>query len=536
MDTKHKVPFFNAEDIALLQEFGREKYDKNNVIHLEIGEQLKNGVWEKVIYWSNQVVSQLESLGYTKKNTRRRWQNSGSFKYYFLNQIYKQVSKNDDVYFSVGVGQVGIHYEIDYQQDSKNLTVEQKTICNTLIKERNDTKVIISPENIHEYSWDSLIKETIKFVTEYSSLYDEIIKKISAINQKRIARITYNDQGWVRPSGEYGKSEAVNSFEAENGYGHEEWLFDISKIYKGYHYAFLEPIRKEHQAYVKANPYDVVLFTINGETKQRYYIGVIFNVEVISETEAQEVCQYYKKQGWLDDMIEQVENVSDYEGFSNWKGLEVFNIRFKISDISQPPSLNNPIPQGHPIYSLNRYSFNIYKEEYKLQECSTSKSDSCQFETSGNSMPDEDVSKPKTRIYDREPKTIEIQDLHYVISNKLHKKLIDDGKNVKSEVDAGYENNKVDIVVREDDGDIYYEVKTYTSLKTSIRVALGQLLEYAMWTNYNRAKELVIVTQRMSNIEVEEAKEYFAHIRKTYNIPLYYQSFDIETNELSEKV
>ena len=90
------------------------------------------------------------------------------------------------------------------------------------------------------------------------------------------------------------------------------------------------------------------------------------------------------------------------------------------------------------------------------------------------------------------------------------------------------------MVEHQSDGDIFYEIKTYPSLKTSIRMAIGQLLEYSLWTEQNKAKELVIVTQPMS--EIADAKTYFAHIRKIYNIPIYYQSFNIETNELSEKM
>ncbi|MEA4967659.1 MAG: hypothetical protein VB048_06030, partial [Bacteroidaceae bacterium] len=100
--------------------------------------------------------------------------------------------------------------------------------------------------------------------------------------------------------------------------------------------------------------------------------------------------------------------------------------------------------------------------------------------------------------------------------------------------DAGYGNNRIDLVEQVPDGDIFYEIKTYPSLKTSIRVAIGQLLEYSMWTEKNKAKELIVVTQPTP--DAEAVKIYFAHIRKTYNIPLYYQSFDIETKELSGKV
>lgn len=531
MDAKHKVPFFDTEDIALLKKVGGKKYDKTDPIHIEIGEKLKNGVWEKTLYWCNLVVSKLEKEGFIKLLYSRLWQNSGNFKGYTWMQICKKNDKNKGVFFTVGISENEVTYKLDYQyinSSTVTLSTEQKSICKSLLK---NSRISIPTQNLDEYSWDKLANDTVAFIIKYTSLYDEVIEKISNFNQKRIARITYNDEGWVKPSGKYGKSEAENSFEAENGYGHEEWLFDFGKVYKGYHYAFLEPIQKEHQAYVKGNPYDVVLFTINGETKQRYYIGEIFNVEVISEKEAEDVCQYYKKKGWLDDMIEQVKEVSDYEGFYNWKGLEVFNVRFRVSDVKQADSFDAPIPPDNPINNLNRYSFAHYKKEYALIE--DTESDTYNFDTAKDSeLPI--GGEVKKRKHERQPKTVEIEDLHQAISDKLFAKFKNEGRIVKREVGAGYGNNRIDLVEQVSDGDIFYEIKTYPSLKTSIRMAIGQLLEYSMWTTQNKAKELIVVTQPMPDFG--KVKEYFAHIRKTYNIPLYYQSFDVDTNELSEKV
>lgn len=534
MDTQHKVPFFNTEDIALLQEVVGKKYDKNNPKHQGKGKQLINGVWEKTLYWCNLVIERLKEYDYTKKNPRRRWQNRGNFMPYTWTQIFKQGDKDTGVYFTLGVGQKGLDYKLDYQyKDSSSikLGVEQKTLCESLIRNTSDTRIFISADKLHEYTWEKLVDDTVAFIIKYTPLYDEVIQKVRNLNQKRIARIAYNTDGWVKPSGEYGKSEAENSFESANGYGHEEWLFDLDKIYNGYHYAFLEPVRKEHQAYVKANPYDVVLFTINSETKQRYYIGEIFNVEVISEEEAKEVCQYYKELGWLQEMEQQVREVSNYKAFHRWKGLEVFNIRFKVSDVKLAESIDVAIPPDNPINNLKRYSFAHYKEEFALTE--DTKADTYNFDTAkDNELPIN--GEVKKRKYKRQPKTVEIEDLHQAISDKLLAKLKNEGRIVKREVGAGYGNNRIDLVEQVSDGDIFYEIKTYPSLKTSIRVAIGQLLEYSMWTKQNKAKELIVITQPTPDFA--KVKEYFAHIRQTYNIALYYQSFDIETNELSEKV
>lgn len=542
METKHKIPFFDIEDIDLLKEVGGKRCEKGNIEHQAKGEKLKNGVCEKTKYWQTLVAAKLDSLGYEKNNVRRKWQNSGYFSFYTWAQIYKKGDESKGIYFTVGAegnpsddNLCGLIYKLDYQHVDNTkikLTSEQKQLCHDLIKKSDASRITISPHKLKEYTWDRLVDETVKFIIKYTPLYDETIEKVWSLNQKRIARITYNTEGWVKPSGKYGKSKSEDSFESENGYGHEEWLFDIAKTYKGYHYAFLEPIRKEHQAY-EGNRYDVVLFTIDGETKQRYYIGEIFNLEVISEIEAKQACQYYKEQGWLDEMTEQVKSVSEYKGFYRWKGLEVFNVRFKVSDIKQAESLSISIPPDNPIYNLNRYSFAHYKDEFGLID-NTSNIDTYNYDAAKDSQSEGDNSGVKKDKYERPPKTVEIEYLHQAISEGLLAKLKKEGRNVKKEVGAGYGGNRIDMVEHQSDGDIFYEIKTYPSLKTSIRMAIGQLLEYSLWTEQNKAKELVIVTQPMS--DTTDAKSYFAHIRKIYNIPIYYQSFNIETNELSEKM
>lgn len=85
--------------------------------------------------------------------------------------------------------------------------------------------------------------------------------------EKRVARICWNKYGWVKPSGKEGKSRYKDSHEAQYGYGHEEWLFDIGKTINGYHYGFLEPVRKQQNAYA-GNTYDIWLYTINEVSKK----------------------------------------------------------------------------------------------------------------------------------------------------------------------------------------------------------------------------------------------------------------------------
>jgi len=361
----------------------------------------------------------------------------------------------------------------------------------------------------------------------------ELVQFGENIADKRIARLCWNDNGWIMPSGRYGKSINKNTHEAKFGYGHEEWLFDVSKLIDGYHYGFLEPIRKQQDAY-ENKVFDTWLYSIDGVTKKRYWIGEINNLEVLNKENAEKVKEVYINRGWFKEMGEQIiASGANTEGFSDWKGVDLFNIKFLPSNIM----LNDPyfeISANHEINEQSRYSFAHFKEAFKVEV--KDERDSFSFTLLNNSDEDENDDSPKRKTHVREPKSVEIIYLHKAISKALKKQLkgIYGNENVQDEHPAGYGANKIDIVVQDDDKLIFYEIKSYTSLRTSIREAIGQLLEYSLWTNHNKAEKLILITQPLEDFD--NAKIYFKHLRQTYNLPLYYQSYDFENNILSELV
>lgn len=357
------------------------------------------------------------------------------------------------------------------------------------------------------------------------------IKQIFAENptEKRLARLAWNEYGWVMPSGRYGKSDHPDTHEAKFGYGHEEWLFDTSKIVNGFHYGFLEPVRKEQDAYTHRT-FDVWLYSINGKSKKRFWIGEITNLIVIDKVEANKIKQTYIDYGWLDEMEDQIKVYrANEKGFSNWEGVDLFNIKFKPKDLT----VNDPyveLPNEHPIYGQSRYAFVNFKNEYGLDNVLE---DTFDFDTSIVDKDEEDED-PQRQSYHREPKSIEILYLHKAISQSLTKVLRKTYgvKNVKREQNAGYGSNKIDIIVKTKKQYIFYEIKTYNTLKTSVREAFGQLMEYSYYPNKQKAKELVIVSQIPAD---NQTKIYFKHLRDTFNLPIYYQSYNLEAKALSER-
>lgn len=208
---------------------------------------------------------------------------------------------------------------------------------------------------------DYLIKMGFKIVT-----HNQWVSNAIPTIEKRVARICWNDKSWIEPSGNSGKSNDKKSHEYRFGYGHEEWLFDTSKIIEGYHYAFLEPIYKQHQAY-ENKKYNIWLYSINGETKKRYYIGEINNTIVIDKAEAEKIYNQYKENGWLDEMTEQLRlshtNKEGLSGFLNAKS-DLFNIKFKPIDVDFKGY--SELPKDHVAYTVSRYSFNLYRDNYSI--------------------------------------------------------------------------------------------------------------------------------------------------------------------------
>lgn len=350
--------------------------------------------------------------------------------------------------------------------------------------------------------------------------------------EKRVSRLAFNTNGWVLPSGPYGKSDSPDSYEAQFGFGHEEWLFDISKLIDGYHYGFLEPVRKQLQAYA-GNTYDVWLYTIDRKSKKRFWIGEINNLRVLTKAEADRALDEYKRRGWHLEMRQQVEAIGgDINAFLRWHDVDLFNVRFKPEDLK----VNDPyveIPTDHPVIKMPRYNFTHFWDDFKILV-----NQGFAFQPDKDSQPASPIPELHTKTYMRESRAVELENLLAYISHQLimFLKLKYGSRNVKAEHLSGSGGSRMDIVVNSgDEGFIFYEIKTYNSLKTSIREAIGQLLEYSYFPENQNASSLVILTQKHSGAETVEVIRYIRHIRSKFGIPVYYQWYDYQNNVLSEK-
>lgn len=127
-------------------------------------------------------------------------------------------------------------------------------------------------------------------------------------------------------------------------------------------------------------------------------------------------------------------------------------------------------------------------------------------------------------------RTVQPIRLHYQVSQALYSFLVKNygTSSVRAEQPTG-DGKFIDLVRLDTDGVIFYEIKTYPSVRECIREAVGQLLEYSYWPNQQIAKELIIVTPHPATNTV---KQYIAHLRDTLSLPISYQQFDLFKSKL----
>lgn len=338
-------------------------------------------------------------------------------------------------------------------------------------------------------------------------------KQIEFGNKNKLSKICWNTENWKFPSGSQGKSISTESYEAETGYGHEEWLLDKSKLVDGYHYAFLQPLNIKTDKH-ENEIYNISLFTINNLNKQ-YFVGEIKNAECINTDESIRVFNIYKTKGWLDKMKEDVERVgANYKKFNETLPEIFFNIRFKLNDVFQPDELIE-VAENDINITTNRYKLLPRKAEIELGIHNDDD------ETEGNKK---NTNKRK-KVFNSD---CEYDPYHDQMQNAIYELLKTSKYDYKKVL---IEKGRVDIKAKtQQDNWHYFELKT-DNPKQSIRKALGQILEYSCFPDTEKAEKLIIIADEEPN---DDVIKYLDHIRNLFNLPISYRHFNLNTNELSE--
>ena len=339
----------------------------------------------------------------------------------------------------------------------------------------------------------------------------------------KMARICWNSNSWKKPSGRSGKSVDLSSYENINGFGHEEWLFDVEKLINGYHYGALQPVGKHQDVYQGQN-FNILLYTYKADDKDWYWVGWLNNVEVISKDESLKIYDEYRKNGWLDimknELLEVGANQNELNTFSNY----CFNIKIKPSDTL---FMNN----GLQLFSKNQ---KITHNRYTLLNIDQNILNSMQesnIEIIGNDI-NNNHKKAILKTFNSYSKEYEFT--HGLIQDSFYDYLIGKYKNDKIYKEARITklNCSIDIYQEKENGlKIIYEIKTYMDLKYSIRIGIGQLLEYGYYPNRNKNYKLIIVSNKYIEKDI---KEYINNLNVIFNLNIGIINYDYINKNIIE--
>lgn len=535
--------FFESQHVNGLSKYGSKRYKSSSTKDRSIGFEISDYLTKKTTFWAE--AAQVDNY---VANPRTKWQVMGHFLPYTWAQLYKRGDDDKGVYFTVGVDftHKALVYKLDCQRKNPHtytkkrieLTAKQVSIFDNLIKGSGAEWQQINSSDLSKWDWPKLIHATEEFIIKHDFLYESAISQVWNVKRgitpsvgsklERIARICWNTNGWIRPSGRMGKSEAA-SHEQKYGFGHEEWLFDIEKTMGDYHYGFLEPVRKFQSKYI-GQRFNFLLYTIDSKTNEKYWVGYLRDVIVIDSDEANTVLEEYKKNGWIQMMRKDLDSVGlDGSRIENeyLKEIDILNVKFKPDALKGLFEKPIPVAKDDKLITANRYILLNVEDGFDQLVIAEGKKG---FNFESGTMETDDLAQTARRTFQQ--REIEFELKHNKLSIAFLKYLQGRYGNARRECDA-FGGTKIDIVAKTEQGTFFYEVKTYKHLKTSIRVALGQLLEYAYYPDVQNAQKLLVV----SDIEPDdEIRKYIKHLRSVLSLPVGYIQFDIAKNEIISEI
>ncbi len=358
-------------------------------------------------------------------------------------------------------------------------------------------------------------------VNNYKHLFERkngIVKLISSSLQKRLLRVTWNENLWELPSGhEWSKENQAKkdvAFENKHGFGGEEWLFNKRYNIDGFQYGYIRGLYEVTNIdFID----EVYLFSINSETKDRLLVAILRNVELLDRDnlpkKIRSTFEFYTK-----DMANELKAVNaDYKKI---KYSEFYpHVKFNLNDatIFDQPILVNELKEGEKYNRFKPYKIDATLEEF-LKKLVVPKP--------GVFIPGKRNIKDGGHTRTTKGHTKEIVGLHNLITKDLEQFVAPDftikKKNISIER-TFFGNNIADVVLLKKNGKhTIIEIKTSNNVRYNIREALGQLIDYLNWDETFEVEELIIISP---SAILGHHKAYFKRIQKSLNIKLSYWEY-----------
>lgn len=133
----------------------------------------------------------------------------------------------------------------------------------------------------------------------------------------------------------------------------------------------------------------------------------------------------------------------------------------------------------------------------------------------------------------KSPETHNATMLHNHIQNHVYDILTRQYPRDQIGTEVPTNTGSIDVVRKGKNELIFYEIKTENNIKSNIRSAISQLLEYAYWNKIEGVESLVIIGP---NTPTHNAITYLHTLRDRFNLPVYYQYYDVKNGELNDPV
>lgn len=326
-----------------------------------------------------------------------------------------------------------------------------------------------------------------------------------------ITRICYNESNWQHPTGT--ATEANSTYYTLHRYGHEEWLFRFEWQIGGWQYGFLQGVNKGRESRLQLGERagEVVLFTIT--PTGRRYVAKIRHIEFLDDVQSNAALEVYKRNGWLKQMLKEIDEVNGVKeslGNTDWARY-MLNVRFRPEDVEWFPENTNAAPND-PVMRWNRYQLISADRNHGVPETGVRRPVRI-----GVTVPPHQKSYFRTGTEGRE-----CSPEHDLIRAALCQEL----EREHPEARIVCEENYVDVTLTTASERILFEIKSDFSTRRVLRLAIGQLLEYAWyWEPHSALRTRLVAVGRTA---LEEAdRSYLDFLTCKLGLPLSYRQVQL---------
>lgn len=333
-------------------------------------------------------------------------------------------------------------------------------------------------------------------------------------DDNRLCKIVWNSNYWIKPMERAWNPSYMNDpnkgYEQKHGFVHEDWLFNSKFIFDDYQYGYIRGIEKLNST-IK-NIETIYLFTINPNSKERFYVGKLHHIERLQHDEINKnilnTIQSYQK-----DMIQELKDTgADYTELKKAPFLPI--LRFKVESKELFPT---PLIIKSSWFDAKYFRTTPMKMNEDLYHLLNDIEKQMQF----GFVPSSPEGKSGGYTKHTKEGITQVDKVHDNIEKALYNFLIQKGiskSNIACDT-TSFGGKLADVVVRlrYNNFDIY-EIKTDTDIRRGLREAIGQLLDYANWEKGVIVKNIYAVLP-FSPLS-ESIKEFIKRLKESIHFNL----------------